>query len=362
MALLNDFAELSAEQQLRRLQLLELALRDRRGVAEAAGWSGLSAGLYAHSNAEVRRLSESIGAAFGDAVLVDSMRRVVVDRGTDIRRRRRAIEILAGAGGEQNLQVMLDLLSEADLRSDVIPRLARFRGMQISEALLSGLADYSESQRTQAVEVLCGRADWSGRLLDEIAAERQPRGLLSAWNARQMAALGDVALRARLEAVWGRIGAGSEELQLQIREQAAAWSGAPLWAYDGGNGKRSFQKLCAQCHLPTADGPAIAPRLEGTGAKGIEYLVENLINPDAVIGRDYQARVVVTTEGRVLTGLLQSETPESVTLRTLNSLETLKKSEIEELRVADQSFMPRDLLKGLNDRERIELLKYVMGM
>ena len=362
VALLNDFAELSAEQQLRRLQLLELALRDRRGVAEAAGWSGLSAGLYAHSNAEVRRLSESIGAAFGDAVLVDSMRRVVVDRGTDIRRRRRAIEILAGAGGEQNLQVLLDLLSEADLRSDVIPRLARFRGMQISEALLSGLADYSESQRTQAVEVLCGRADWSGRLLDEIAAERQPRGLLSAWNARQMAALGDAALRARLEAVWGRIGAGSEELQLQIREQAAAWSGAPLWAYDGGNGKRSFQKLCAQCHLPTADGPAIAPRLEGTGAKGIEYLVENLINPDAVIGRDYQARVVVTTEGRVLTGLLQSETPESVTLRTLNSLETLKKSEIEELRVADQSFMPRDLLKGLNDRERIELLKYVMGM
>ncbi|MFM7925845.1 MAG: hypothetical protein ACKPJJ_36960, partial [Planctomycetaceae bacterium] len=166
----------------------------------------------------------------------------------------------------------------------------------------------------------------------------------------------------RLEAIWGRIGAGSEEPQRQIQQQSAAWRGAPLWAYDGGSGKRHFQKLCAQCHLPTADGPAIAPRLEGTGAKGIEYLVENLINPDAVIGRDYQARVLVTTEGRVLTGMLQSETPESVTLRTLNSVETVNRGEIEELRISDQSFMPRELLQGLNERERIELLKYVMGL
>ncbi|MFM7865482.1 MAG: hypothetical protein ACKPHU_14805, partial [Planctomycetaceae bacterium] len=92
------------------------------------------------------------------------------------------------------------------------------------------------------------------------------------------------------------------------------------------------------------------------------YLVENLINPDAVIGRDYQARVLVTTEGRVLTGMLQSETPESVTLRTLNSVETVNRGEIEELRISDQSFMPRELLQGLNERERIELLKYVMGL
>lgn len=352
----------SMEEQRRRLQLLELSLRDRRGVALLPGWTELSAGLYADRDVEIRGLSESIGAALSDPVLLASMRGIVADRAADLRRRRQAVEVLASAADAQSLSVLLELLNEAELRGDVIPRLVRFRGDEIAEQLLAGLGQYSEAQRQQAVEVLCGRADWSVRLLDAIEGGRQPRSLLTAWNARQMAAVGDASLVKRLEAVWGRIGAGSEELRQQIQQQSAAWSGAPLWAYDGGSGKRHFQKLCAQCHLPTVDGPAIAPRLEGTGAKGIEYLVENLINPDAVIGRDYQARVLVTTEGRVLTGMLQSETPESVTLRTLTSVETVRRGEIEELRISDQSFMPRDLLKGLNERERIELLKYVMGL
>ncbi|MFM7166683.1 MAG: PVC-type heme-binding CxxCH protein [Planctomycetaceae bacterium] len=353
---------LSSAEQRRRLQLLELSLRDRRGVEGLAGWTELSAGLYAEEDAEVRALSESIGAALADPVLLASMRSVAADGGAAVRRRRQAVEVLASAATAENLSVLLGLLGEPELRGDVIPRLARFRGDEVAEKLLAGLGQYADEQRQLAVEVLCGRADWSARLLDEIEGGRQPRSLLTAWNARQMAAVGDAKLRKRLEAIWGRIGAGSEELQRQIQQQSAAWRGAPLWAYDGGSGKRHFQKLCAQCHLPTADGPAIAPRLEGTGAKGIEYLVENLINPDAVIGRDYQARVLVTTEGRVLTGMLQSETPESVTLRTLNSVETVNRGEIEELRISDQSFMPRELLQGLNERERIELLKYVMGL
>ncbi|MFN9717077.1 MAG: hypothetical protein ACK58L_00185, partial [Planctomycetota bacterium] len=106
---------------------------------------------------------------------------------------------------------------------------------------------------------------------------------------------------------------------------------------------------------------ALAPKLAGSGAKGVEYLVENILDPNAVIGRDYQARVIVTTEGRVITGLVEKESETSLTIRTLNDSVTVAKSEIDETQISPNSFMPQGLLKELNDRERIELLKYLMG-
>ena len=92
----------------------------------------------------------------------------------------------------------------------------------------------------------------------------------------------------------------------------------------------------------------------------MEYVVENVLDPNAVIGRDYQSRIIVTVEGRVLTGLVEKETDTSLTIRMLNDSVTIAKSEIEESRISPNSFMPEGLLKTLNEREKIELLKYLM--
>ncbi len=39
----------------------------------------------------------------------------------------------------------------------------------------------------------------------------------------------------------------------------------------------------------------------------------------------------------------------------------MAKSEIEQVKTSPNSFMPVDLLKTLNEREKIELLKYLMA-
>ena len=63
----------------------------------------------------------------------------------------------------------------------------------------------------------------------------------------------------------------------------------------------------------------------------------------------------------MLTGLIEQETDSSLTIRTLNSSETVARADIEEIQTSPNSFMPEGLMKTLNDRERIELLKYLMG-
>ncbi len=212
-----------------------------------------------------------------------------------------------------------------------------------------------------AMEVLCGRVASANLVLDRIAEGALPKSQLTAYSARQMSSLADENLNKRLSAEWGMFGQSSAELKAEIATLATAYKTAPLWAYNDGGGAVHFKKLCATCHLPNQQSEALAPKLAGSGSKGIDYLVENVIDPNADIGRDFQARIIVTTEGRVITGLIEKESDSSITVRTLTESVTVAKGEIGETKTSPNSFMPEGLWKTLNDRERIELFKYLMA-
>jgi putative heme-binding domain-containing protein len=177
-----------------------------------------------------------------------------------------------------------------------------------------------------------------------------------------MTLLGDEKLSERIANEWGQVRSGNEAMKDQIRKTVNAYRGAPLWAFDAGAGKMHFQKLCASCHSPENQNIEIAPKLQGTGAKGIEYAIENIIDPNAVIGKDYQARVIRTKDGQVVTGLFQAESDSSISIRTATETIQVDKSDVEEFKVSENSFMPMGLLDTLDERQRIELLKYLMSL
>ncbi len=349
------------DSQLHLLRLLELAVRGRRGLAVPSAWSDIAVSLYDSKDPGIRSTAESIGAAFGDTALYARMRTRLQDANTKIPAKRQAIQVLSADPALENLPVLMSQLETPELVSDIIPQLGRYDDAVVPETLLKRLVSLPEAEKARALEVLCSRVAWANMTLDQIAAGTLPKNQLTAFYARQMASLGDAALKERLQKEWGTLGQSSEEVRKEILQLSSAYKAAPLWAYDGNNGAAHFKKLCAQCHLPNQQNEAIAPKLAGTGAKGVEYVVENVLNPNAVIGRDYLARIIVTKQGRVITGLVEKESDTSLTIRTLNSSETVAKDDIEETSVSTNSFMPEGLLKTLNDREKIELLKYLMG-
>ncbi len=91
-----------------------------------------------------------------------------------------------------------------------------------------------------------------------------------------MIALGDAKLTKRLTEEWGSIRQSTAQLREEISKTTQAYKGAPLWAFSENEGAKHFKKLCANCHRPEQPGIEIAPKLEGTSSKGIEYLVENV--------------------------------------------------------------------------------------
>lgn len=350
----------SDEQQLSDILLLELAVRDQRGLTAPQAWSQIASELYEANNLQIAHASESIGAAFGDAVLYQRMRDRLNDPASDIRIRREAIGVLASDSSLENLPLLLRHLDTPQLAGHVIRILSRYDNSKVAEELLNRLPDLPAAENALAMEVLCGRVSWAEMVLDRIGSGMLPKSQLTAFYVRQMSNLGSTQLNDRLIKEWGAFGQSSLELKREISTLSTAYKAAPLWAYNSGEGALHFKKLCASCHQANQQSEALAPKLNGSGSKGIDYLVENVIDPNAVIGRDFQARIVVTNEGRVVTGLIEKESDTSLTIRTLTDSTTVAKQDIEEIKISPNSFMPEGLLKTLNDRERIELFKYLM--
>jgi putative membrane-bound dehydrogenase-like protein len=361
-AVARRLAEADGAEVARLLTLFELGVRGMRGLTQPEDWAAIGPQLYDAPDARSRNAAQSIGAAFGDRKLFTRMRGVLGDENADTAARKHALAILERDSSLENLPVFLDLLDDAGLRQQVLPLLSRYDDPLVSDSLLKRLPDWQDATARTAMEVLASRAEWALQVLDAVAAGELDKSRLTAYDARQMASLGSPVLSDRLAREWGSFGQSSAQIRQEIDKTVAAYQSAPLWAYSAQAGAEHFKKLCAACHEPGGQNERIAPILAGSGSKGIGYVVENIIDPNAVIGRDFQARLIVTTDGRVISGLIETETDSAITLRTANDRVTVPRSQIEEIGISENSFMPVELLKPLNDRERIELLKYLMSL
>jgi putative heme-binding domain-containing protein len=157
----------------------------------------------------------------------------------------------------------------------------------------------------------------------------------------------------------GKFGQTSAEKESKIVQLEKFFNEAPLWAYDTRAGRAHFQKLCAACHRLGQEGVRVGPELTGAGRHGVRYFLENIIDPNAVIGSDFQATVVETKQGDVLTGMIVSSNPDSLTLRTSAQEVVVPTGDISRRTTSELSLMPEGLLDSLNDREQVELLKFL---
>ncbi len=116
-------------------------------------------------------------------------------------------------------------------------------------------------------------------------------------------------------------------------------------------GQEVYKKVCGQCHKIYGEGQEVGPDITLNGRSSFEQLLSNVFDPSLVIGASYQARTVVTTDGRVLTGLLVEDSPQRVVLKTQGGkLETVARADVEEMEVSKLSMMPENLEKQLKPR------------
>ncbi len=344
----------------RRLAGLWLAMEPRANLPMPGAWPQVAPGLYQHADVRVRHTAERLAAVFGDASRFPRLRTSLAAPDVDKAERRHAFAVLSRAADAGSIEVFLKLLDDPEFRPAVISLLARFESPEIPRALLSRLTQLAPAERDAALATLTRRTSSALALLAEISAGHLKRDVLSAFQVRQLISLQNAEVDRQMTTLWGRIQQSPADKQATIAKWQKTFDEAPLWAYSEKEGRDHFVRVCAQCHRIGNDGARIGPELTGAGQHGIRYFLENIVDPNAVIGADFQLTLIETRDGTSWAGLMASETPSAVSLKTLTETVVIPKADIRKRETSDRSLMPEGILEALGDRERIELLKFLV--
>ena len=151
----------------------------------------------------------------------------------------------------------------------------------------------------------------------------------------------------------------ADKLVLQARERGDIVRGAILFHQGNIN--------CAKCHRPASENDRLGPDLSKLDKEVTdESLVQSVLEPSKIINKDYQTQRVLTDSGRVINGLLVSQTKQEVVLRDAKNIDNLiriSRDEIEEITDVKVSVMPKGLADQLKDRKQfLDLLRYVIDL
>jgi putative heme-binding domain-containing protein len=118
---------------------------------------------------------------------------------------------------------------------------------------------------------------------------------------------------------------------------------------------------CAKCHVVQGEGKMVGPDLSGIGAKlSREALYESILAPSAAISHNYEAWTALTKDGRAITGLLVSKTPQQIVIRGADGVDaTVAGDDLEELIRQPVSLMPADLASTLSAEELVDVVTWL---
>ena len=121
---------------------------------------------------------------------------------------------------------------------------------------------------------------------------------------------------------------------------------------------------CSKCHSDGSSPSPLGPKLTDISPEVSDaYLIESLLQPSRTIRKGYETVAVVTTDGRVKTGMLASENDKQVVLRELQDLlhpTVIPRDTIDEIEPTPTSMMPAGLVNSLQrERDVFDLLRYL---
>jgi putative membrane-bound dehydrogenase-like protein len=353
-------------------------IADLMATAESAGVNSapLVAEAIQHADADaswVFALAAACAATFDEDVASDSTlreavravyeraRSMVADEAAVPALRCQAISLfgrsLGDAAPEQTL--LAEVLTPAtplDVQLAAAERLAAFRDREALELLMSRWPELSHSVRDAIAMQLVTSALGTETLISKLESGEIGVGDLSPSARQSLRQSGSQSWQSRVNRVLGKVTVANEELiQRYLRFQHDA-SGEP----DLVRGRELFQKHCAACHKADQRGRATGPDLSNLTDRSPRALTESILAPNRSLEHRYHGYVVLTLDGRAVTGTIAEEAGDTITLSLADGKQTtIQRHEIDELRNTRMSLMPEGFERELDPPMMRDLIEYL---
>ncbi|QDT26300.1 Cytochrome c [Gimesia panareensis] len=316
--------------------------------------------LLSRASASTKQVLASSKSKY-TAQLLSGMMKSTIDQATNtklpVKSRVGAIPTLSIGNFDETLPVFEELLSVQQplpIRQKAITTLGLVNDDRVAELLVEAWPGLSPQLRMSAVEVLFSRKPWQVALLDAVKAGEINSGDISPERVQLLKSSQDKAIKKRATALFQNQRLTGRSDVIKAYQASLKLKGDPA------NGKVVFKKNCAACHRLENVGVQLGADLKAIKDRGTEAVLLNILDPNREVKPQYVTYLLVTTQGRTITGLIKTENANSITIaRADGTSDTVLRIDIEELISSKLSFMPEGFEKQINQQQMADLLAYL---
>lgn len=278
-----------------------------------------------------------------------------------------ALKLLAQIRDQKTAPILHALLSDGQktppaMRRAAIQALASLKDADTPKVLSSLLPKLPTNELPDAVNTLASTKEGAKALLKAVEAKTVPATALSPFLVRQLTAFDDKEINALIKSAWGDVNAPKADLAERTKKYRDLLTPGALKLGDVAKGKTIFMATCGACHKLFGEGKNVGPDITGSNRADLNYLLENVLDPNAVIGKAYQLNLFTMKDGRVMSGVIKEENPAAVKIAMMGGVEfTLPQADIAKREVSKLSTMPEGLFDALPKESVIDLVKYLQS-
>jgi putative membrane-bound dehydrogenase-like protein len=350
--------EQSPEQQVAVLTGMHAAFQGWRQAVPPPSWPKFASSGALRSHQEA---IDQLNQLFGSGRSPEELRAVALDGEVDMKTRQAALAAYIDIQPTDLRTVCEQLLSVRDLNLVAARGLSLLDDPSVGRLLATNYRRFQPADRPALLSILASRPTFASALLDQLDSDQGSisRADLSPILARQIRNLNDEGLSRRLSELWGELRETADEKKHEMNVFREMLKPEAISQADRDAGRKLFATRCGSCHLLFGEGQKIGPDLTGAQRTSVEYLLENIVDPSAVVSREYRQTLITTVDGRVLSGLVLSRNEKSITLQTPTEQLQVRLEDIESEQLTSQSSMPEGLLNQLSMPELLNLFAHL---
>ena len=280
--------------------------------------------------------------------LATQARQSATDGKVDVAQRLRAIKRLSlfpFPAVQPTATQLLAAQQPGRVREATVELLGTYRSADVADLLLEHGASLSPQGRRTAISLLTSRASWAKRMLEQFSAASMVPQWLAAGDRERLRKHRDPEVAKLAQEL---LAVDRDRQQIVTRFQS-------LLTGEGSveRGKSMFQKTCASCHRLDNQGAQVGPDLTPLRNRGAAFMLTNILDPNREVDPRYEAYNAVTADGKVYSGILRNDAPQTVELLLADGkVAAVDRADLEILQATGKSLMPEGLEQDLGEQGR----------
>jgi putative heme-binding domain-containing protein len=275
-----------------------------------------------------------------------------------------AAKALGAVGPGKTYPALIAVLSNAEeapvLRAKIGVVLGELNLRETRAALVAALSTVPYGLQRQFGLALASSSEGGEALLQAVAEGKASAHLLQERDIHdRLIASKPANVNERLIQLTANLAPPDRARQKLIDERRAAFNPGTASATLGA---AVFKQNCAVCHSIDGQGANIAPQLDGVGARGLDRLVEDILDPNRNVDRAFRTTLLILKDGDVQSGLFRREEGEMLVLAESTGKEiSVPKAAVKERRESETSLMPDNLVDIVPPADLNHLLAFLLA-